>query len=286
MSQPTRAGEVWAEFGRQLEALLPPGAKLPEQTPYADIPRGRVPVPLSQLALGVTDDGRHVTAAPVGACEWCDGKGSVYVAQSPLRSVSHCPACRPRFLAAFRLTTARLPADAALWGGVTDWSGVTVVNGNVEDATALRAGLVGMFTGSPRPVLLLGPPGTGKTRMLAHTARAVALYGRSVVWHDCRALLAAARGATTGEDRAALLGRWRSPTVAIIDEAGAATEFERGELVGLIHDRHAAGRATWLASNAHLVDADAKLGGPVVSRSYGGIVAELGGADWRRRGQG
>lgn len=145
-----------------------------------------------------------------------------------------------------------------------------------------------LLEGRGYSVLLVGPPGTGKTRLLAtvlHELDSRWPYGRYVYWTMPE--LAERR-------RDAVAGDWLDPIeacieahITILDDLGAekTTDYGREGLYRILDERRRAGRITLAATNLTVQELPRVYGDRIVSRFLGphGTIALVSGQDWRGR---
>lgn len=119
------------------------------------------------------------------------------------------------------------------------------------------------FITEARDVLLVGPPGTGKSHLAQALGREAIRHGHSVYYRSIFDLVRDLAGSEGGEEEARLLARYLKPDLVIIDDMGLKSLPARsGELLLEIILRRHEVRSTIMTSNRP-VDEWGKLLGDV-----------------------
>jgi DNA replication protein DnaC len=132
-------------------------------------------------------------------------------------------------------------------------------------------------------LVLLGPPGTGKTHLLCAMVRGLAMQEVFAVYATAMDVLKAVRGswAWHGEEHGQNFVR---PTVLALDEVWTpSADRDRESLVALLDERYRAGKPTLVASNLTWKQMQEQLGARFCDRLHegGGLVLAMDGRSMR-----
>ncbi len=148
--------------------------------------------------------------------------------------------------------------------------------------------LSGMLEGHGYSVLLVGPPGTGKTRMLATVLNTIERkwpFGRYVYW-TMPAFVDKRRDAVGG-DTLDPVEMCIEAHVVVLDDLGAekVTDYGREGLYMVLDERRKRKLITLAATNLSLRELPQIYGDRIMSRFMGehGTIAAVTGYDWRVR---
>lgn len=193
------------------------------------------------------------TCTKVDDCPTCEGTGFVFGAGARGGAVARrCPACsgvRKR-MAAFN--AAQVPRH--FWDAA--WSDFEKAEPAIRDAALLlRRKMSEGFKPGDAGVVLSGPPGLGKTRLLCRVVRALALeQGVGVRYVEFAHLLSELKaGFDRGVGESDLINEMVAIPVLVMDELGkkAVTEWQAGILDEIISKRYNREVSTFFATNLH-----------------------------------
>ena len=122
---------------------------------------------------------------------------------------------------------------------------------------------------APPIVMLIGPPGTGKTHMLEAVGRAFLAESKSVHYVLVASMLDSLRPSSTDDPRTDI-GKYLIPHLLILDDLGAekASEWVIEKLMAIIDDRYRNNRRLLVATNAAQTELIHRLGPRIADRLY------------------
>ncbi len=186
--------------------------------------------------------------------------------------VPRCFCARNKIVAAHRLHEfANLPRSVRGPHGPNDWMAASLDNiidtvGNVDATHLVKSYVAG---NAPPIVMLIGPPGTGKTHMLEAVGRAFLTEAKSVRYVLVASMLDSLRPTGTDDPRANI-GEYLMPHLLILDDLGIekASEWVIEKLMAIIDERYRNNRRLLIATNATQIELIHRLGPRLADRLY------------------
>lgn len=154
---------------------------------------------------------------------------------------------------------------------VEDWRNADKGKRAAFEALLAQLGDVDAAMAMPRCAVLLGPPGTGKTRAAIAIGRLWSRAGREwryVGFDDIGRRVRATYSREATQSERDVIDSLASPELVIIDDVGAAavTEFARGLVHAVIDARYQAERSTVVITNLTLQELPDAIGERAVDR--------------------
>ena len=166
---------------------------------------------------------------------------------------------------------ATLPRSVRGTRGPNDWLEATMDNivdtsGNADAVHLIKSYVAG---NAPPIVMLIGPPGTGKTHMLEAVGRAFLSKSKSVKYALVSSMLDSLRPSGSDDPRAGI-AEYILPHLLILDDLGVekASDWVMEKLMAIIDDRYRSNRKLLVATNASEVEIIQRLGPRIADRLY------------------
>jgi DNA replication protein DnaC len=166
---------------------------------------------------------------------------------------------------------ANLPRSVRGTHGPNDWGEATLDNIVDTSGNADAVHLIKSFAhgNAPPIVMLIGPPGTGKTHMLEAVGRYFLYKSLPVRYVLVSSMLDSLRPSGSSDPRSEI-GEFLLPRLLILDDLGVekASEWVEEKLMAIIDDRYRNNRLLLVASNSTEVELIHKLGARITDRLY------------------
>ena len=159
----------------------------------------------------------------------------------------------------------RGPRGGAEWGEAT-LENIVDTAGNSEAVHLIKSFASG---NAPPIVMLIGPPGTGKTHMLEAVGRYFLKRSMSVRYVLVSSMLDSLRPSGDRDPRSEI-SEFLLPRLLILDDLGVekASEWVEEKLMAVIDDRYRNNRSLLVASNSTQIELIHKLGARITDRLY------------------
>ena len=164
-----------------------------------------------------------------------------------------------------------LPRSVRGPGGPHDWREASFDNTRETPGNAEAIHLVKAYTlgNAPPIVMLIGPPGTGKTHLLEAAGRTLLAQQKSVRYELAASMLDSMRPSSEGSPESDV-AVYILPQILILDDLGAekASDWVVDKLMAIIDERYRNNRRLMIATNATEIEMIQRLGPRLADRLY------------------